>query len=224
MELSIFHISEMYLYEYYNKDNDYTISSEDKLTPLLEEGIKLENAGQDDAALQKYLSAHMENPVNYEAYSSIIRVCRKKGDLQGLYNYTIESYNYCCTRAELALFYRNLGFYYLEKYKPEVASALYQYSKLFKYNENADSEINYLKEAMGDKIHELTIEEMQSLLKKEEIPLAANSITLALLVKAAEEAEETKLYNQALDCYKMVYDLTGDNEIETRINILNEKI
>ena len=41
----------------------------------------------------------------------------------------------------------------------------------------------------------------------------ANPVTLALLYKAAQEADEAGDTQQALDCYRMVYDLTADEEV-----------
>ncbi len=43
-------------------------------------------------------------------------------------------------------------------------------------------------------------------------------VTLALLYKAAEEAENAGDKDQALDCYRMVYDLTADEDVGKRIS------
>ena len=43
----------------------------------------------------------------------------------------------------------------------------------------------------------------------------------ANLVKAGEEAEDRSLWQQALDCYRMVYDLTQDEEIAQKIRRLS---
>lgn len=40
-----------------------------------------------------------------EAILGIILCCKQLGDSEGEYSYTTESYNYCCTRAELAVYY-----------------------------------------------------------------------------------------------------------------------
>nr|WP_297708720.1 hypothetical protein [uncultured Butyrivibrio sp.] len=51
---------------------------------------------------------------------------------------------------------------------------------------------------------EKDLDQIQKILKDNEIPTAANSVTLALLYKAAEEAENAGDKDQALDCYRMV--------------------
>jgi len=221
LKLSIYHISEIFLYEYYVNQFDYEINEDDQVSIHMKAAVAEETKGNIDKALQEYLNAHLENPVNYGIYSNIIRCCRQLNDLEGAYNYTLESHKYCCTRSELASYYRNLGYYFLEKYRPQLSLDLYNYSNMFYHNENADHEIEYLKAAMGDKIKDNTVEEIQKNLSNELIPIMADNITLALLVKAAQEAEENDANDQALDCYKMVYDLTMDEQILNKINELS---
>ena len=209
------HISEVFLYEYYCLgDNEYEISDDDTLTPHKERAKELLLAGDYDKAQQEWINAHLENPVDMEAILGIILCCKQLGDSEGEYSYTTESYNYCCTRAELAAYYRNLGWYYLEKYKPEVSAACYLYSKYFEESQQADAELEFLEKAIGKKVSEKDTDQIQKILDDNGIPTKANPVTLALLYKAAQEADETGDTQQALDCYRMVYDLTGDEEIE----------
>ena len=208
------HISEVFLYEYYCLgDDEYEISSEDTLTPCKARAKELLLAGDYAKAQQEWISAHLENPVDMEAILGIILCCKQLGDTQGEYAYTTESYNYCCTRAELAAYYRNLGWYYLEKYKPEVSAACYLYSKCFEDSQQADAELEFLEKAIGKKVSKKNLEQIQQILKDNDIPTEANPITLALLYKAAQEADEAGDRKQALDCYRMVYDLTADEEV-----------
>lgn len=209
------HISEVFLYEYYCLgDNEYEISDDDTLTPHKERAKELLLAGDYDKAQQEWINAHLENPVDMEAILGIILCCKQLGDSEGEYSYTTESYNYCCTRAELAAYYRNLGWYYLEKYKPEVSASCYLYSKYFEESQQADAELEFLEKAIGKKVSEKDTDQIQKILDDNGIPTKANPVTLALLYKAAQEADETGDTQQALDCYRMVYDLTGDEEIE----------
>ncbi len=208
------HISEVFLYEYYCLgDDEYEISSEDTLTPCKARAKELLLAGDYAKAQQEWISAHLENPVDMEAILGIILCCKQLGDAQGEYAYTTESYNYCCTRAELAAYYRNWGWYYLEKYKPEVSAACYLYSKYFEDSQQADAELAFLEKAIGKKVSKKNLEQIQQILKDNDIPTEANPITLALLYKAAQEADEAGDRKQALDCYRMVYDLTADEEV-----------
>ena len=80
-------------------------------------------------------------------------------------------------------------------------------------SQQADAELEFLKKAIGKNIAEKDINKIQKILKDNEIPTEASPVTLALLYKAAEEAADCDDKNQALDCYRMVYDLTADEEI-----------
>ena len=213
------HIAEVYLYEYFCLNGDeYEISDEDTLTPHKIKAKELMLAGEYEKARQELFAVRFDNPVDIEALLSLILCCKQLGDVEDEYSYTIESYNYCCTRAELAAYYRNLGWYYLEKYMPEVAIACYKYSRYFEESQQADSELEFLGKAVGKDSIDMNLEQIHKVLLENNIPTEGNPITLALLYKAAEEAIETGNRQQALDCYRMVYDLTEDEEVGRIIN------
>ena len=219
--VSLNHISEVFLYEYFvAAGKEFEIAEADTTVFFKEKARALTADGNYKAAEQEWLKAHFENPVDMESILSIISCCKQLGDVDGEYAYTTESYNYCCTRAEMAAYYRNLGWYYLEKYDPGLASACYMYSQLFDKTQQAEDEIKFLEKALERKIEEKKTEELQSILKEHEIPTSANQITLALLYKAGDEAEAAGQYSQALDCYRMVYDLTADEEVGEKIREL----
>ena len=143
--VSLSHISEVYLYEYYIAPNEaYEINDNSEIESFINDAKSLMARGNINEALQKWLKANVENPVNMEIILQIISCCKQLGDIQGEYTYTIMSYNYSCTRAELAAYYRNLGWYYLESYKPEISAACYRYSMLFDDTKQADNEIKFL--------------------------------------------------------------------------------
>lgn len=218
LKLCLKHISEVFLYEYYCLgDDEYELTDVDTLTPHKERAKELMLAGNYSKSQKEWLDAHFENPVDMESILGIILCCKQLGDTEGEYSYTTESYNYCCTRAELAAYYRNLGWYYLEKYNPELSAACYLYSKYFEESQQADAELEFLEKAIGKKISAKDLTQIRDILKKNNIPTEANPITLALLYKAAEEAQEAGDKAQALDCYRMVYDLTEDEEVGRRI-------
>lgn len=217
LKVSLRHISEVYLYEYYINPDEYEISEEDEAAPHIEKAKEYLSDGEYQKALTEWIDAHLENPVDLEIINGIIFCCKQLGDIQGELNYTKQSYLFCCTRAELAAYYRNLGWYYLESYKPELSAALYKYSTWFCESEQAENEIKFLEKALGHSLAKESIEDTQKLLKDNEIPYAADSITLALIVKAGEEAERIGNIPQALDCYHMVFDLTQDEGIKRRI-------
>ena len=215
------HISELFLYEYYCLgDDEYEISGDDTLTEHKLRAKELLAAADYAKSQQEWISANLDNPVDMESILGIILCCKQLGDVEGEYFYTNESYNYSCTRAEMAAFYRNIGWYYLEKYDPDTASACYMYSQLFDKTSQAEDEIKFLEKALNKKFPEKTPEELQKVLKSKGVPTEANPVTLALLFKAGNEAESAGQIGQALDCYRMLYDLSQDVEISEKISTL----
>lgn len=237
-EVSIYHIAEIFLYEYYCNRGEYHIREQDALTPLMERGDEQEKRGGYIGALQTYEKALKENPVSMAVYEKIVECCRRLGDLEEMHRYTLECWPYCCTRSELAWYYRSLGYYYLEIYRPELSEVLYRYSTLFAKSEQAENEISYLERALEKKMPEYSAEELQQFLKREDIPTVASDVTMALLVRAGEEAASESAAargagqsgrsraaaGQARDCYQMVFDLTGDEEIRARLGAINSAL
>ncbi len=221
IRVSLNHISEVFLYEYYVADGrEFEISETDEALEHKEKARELMADGDVKGSEQEWIKAYFENPVDMESILFIISCCKQLGDIEGEYSYATESYNYCCTRAEMAAFYRNIGWYYLEKYEPDVAGACYMYSQLFDETKQASEELSFLEKALDKKIEKKSVAELQKILKGKDIPTEANPITLALLYKAAGEAEAEGEYGQALDCYSMVFDLTQDKEVSEKIRQL----
>ena len=223
MKVCLNHISEIFLYEYFlSNGKEYILSDTDNALEHKEKAKKLMNLGDIAKAQQEWIKAHFENPVDMETILSIISCCKQLGDIEGEYTYTLDSYNFCCTRAEMGAYYRNLGWYYLEKYDPELSSACYMYSQLFEKTNQAEDEIKFLEKALNRAVEEKSPDELQKILKRHDIPTEANGVTLALLYKAGGEAEAAGQYAQALDCYRMVFDLTQDAEVELKISNLQK--
>ncbi len=222
--VSLNHISEVYLYEYYvSAGREYEISETDTAGIYKEKARKLMADEDIYGAQQEWIKAHFEDPVDMESILSIISCCKHLGDIEGEYSYTTDSYNFCCTRAEMAAYYRNLGWYYLEKYDPDLSVACYMYSQLYEETTQAKDEVKFLEKATNRVIEEKSPDELQKILEKNGIPTGPNNVTLALLYRAGEEAEAAGQYVQALDCYRMVFDLTQDAEISTKIDYLQGK-
>ncbi len=235
-EVSIYHISEIFLYEYYMVPDEYEVREEDEAGPLIDRAEKLEKKNKFDEALTLYQQALFENPVSMAIRGGMIRCLRRLGDFERMHAEVIDSFPFLCTRAEIAAYYRSLGYYYVEKYQPQLAYDLYRFSRLYFPTESADHEIAFLEEAQKQKNAALAIrkkkgepvddaedllqggkDEIMERLRKAEIPIGPSEVTLALLFKAGEEAQEKGLQTQALDCYRMVFDLTQDPTLESKI-------
>ena len=222
MQVCIHHIGELFLFEYYKKPGEYVNIQEDVITPLLSRAEEEEKRGGLIGALQNYEKALELNPVSTFIYFKMISCCYRLSRLQEIHDDTAEVYPYLATRAEMAQFYRWLGYYYLESYQPKLSAALYRYSTYFEKSRQAENEIRFLETAMNKKMPAYTTRQLQSILQDAKIPLQASNVTLALLVRAGEEAESAGNLTQALDCYSMVYDTSHDAELGRRIIRIRE--
>ena len=230
-QVCIYHIAEQFLYEYYFKPEDYEILGEDKVKPLLDKAREEDAKGGIMAALQYYQEAEDYNPVSTEIRFHLIDLYFRLHRNDDLLNETKEIYPFCCTRAEIAQYYRWLGYYFLETYKPGLAAVLYRFSTLYEKSELAENEIHFLETAMNKKMPDHTAGELAEKISHAGFPAGPSKITLALVYKAGEEAQSEAgnsktgktMRQQALDCYRMVYDLTGDEETGQRIRVLSRE-
>ena len=187
-DVCIYHIAEQFLFEYYCRPGEYRICEEDHAGELLKKGLAQEKRGGLMGALQSYEKALVFNPVSTQIYFRLISVHFRLGQLEELFSRTKEVYPYLSTKAEMAQYYRWLGYYNLEKYQPELSAALYRYSTLFSKSAQAEEEIRYLEAAMDRKLADDSECELQKKLRKAGIPVTASNVTLALLYRAGQEA------------------------------------
>ncbi|MCI8514122.1 MAG: tetratricopeptide repeat protein [Lachnospiraceae bacterium] len=217
------HVTEAYYYEYFFGGGDY------EEAPLNMSGIwrlfgsRLEKQGQTKDAKEAFERALQWNPADCESLLALIEIYRKLEDLEMYRELTDESYDFCNTRALLARYYRNLGYYHLENYRPELAEALYLYSELFYPTEHARRELSFLREVLKRETPAYTKERLCEILAEYEIPLEASRETLALTLQAAKDCEKSGRYTEAGECYRMIYDLTGDPEIWETLKSLEEE-
>lgn len=221
-EVSIYHISEQFLYEYYCRPGEYRIREENRAEGYLEKAREQERRSGLMGAYQNYQRAHEENPVSMAPYDGMILCLWKIHDYETLLQCAKECHPFCCTRAELARYYRYRGLYCLETYQPQLAQVLYRYSTLWYPSKQAEEEIHYLETALGEPMPSYTTEQLQEKLRQEQIPLGPSETTLSLLALAAEQALRQGLRGQARDCYEMIFDLTQDEQIREKLGELQD--
>lgn len=216
--ISFNHIVEVYYYQYFIKDYEYECSPI-SINRLYKTLARINcKYGYKNKAIELYEKAIQYNPVDLEVFFELGDIYKTIGDLKKFIAYTKESYNYCCSRATLAKYYRNLGFYYLELYEPELSEKLYNYSNIYYETKNANSELIFLEKVLKRKQTKYSIEVLQNVLNKNGIAIKANPDTVGLTYIAAKDALKLGNLKAAKECYYMVYDLTNDCQIKRIIN------
>lgn len=213
--LSFNHILETYYYAYFLKDVsklNYTEYNINAMYRLL--GYALMKVNRLDEAVMAYNHGLDWNPVDLDTLLQLGELYKMTNNIKSLRKVTFEAYNFCCSRATLARFYRNLGYYYLEEYKPEIARVLYMYSNIYYNTEQADNELKFIIQATKQNKRDMSLKEMQDILKEEKIPLGPNSDTLGITYRVGQIEMDSHNYENAKDCFAMVYDLTMDEEVK----------
>lgn len=218
------HILEAYQFQYFKQHKEEVLFTDVNCSAFYRfYGYILMNLNQIGNAIIAYENALDWNPVDLDALFQLSELYKKSGDLKHTKETTLSLYNYCCTRATMAHFYRNLGFYYLESYKPEIAIPLYIYSNIFYDTKQANNELDYLEKALQKPIKEYSIKELQTILSNEKIPIAPNPDTIGITFRVGQLELELEHFSNAYDCFSMVYDLTHDKEAGELAEQLKEK-
>ncbi|MDO4293002.1 MAG: tetratricopeptide repeat protein [Eubacteriales bacterium] len=203
--ISFNHAVECYYYAYFMNSGDFMCAKTSLNRMYRELAWLYRKAGDFSRAKRAYEEAIQWNPVDPELYFDLAQLYKEQGSL-ALYLKTSQSaYNYCNSKPLLALYYRSLGFYYLESYQPELARALYEYSEVYSETQCAKMELEYLAQAMGWAEEKLEREVLVQRLKERNIPSGLNPITVALTYKAAKTEELKGHITAARECAELFF-------------------
>ncbi len=224
------HIIESYYYSYFHKDDselNYAMHNVNDYYRLL--GFVYMHLERLDDAVMAYNKSLVYNPVDLDTYFQLGELYKKQSNLRALKKASFELYNYCCSRATIAHFYRNLGFYYLETKRPKEAMALYIYSNIFYETKQAVSELEFLKASLTltdeyEAALRNDIKALQKILTDLEIPTGPNPDTIGITYRVGQLERDAFRYENAYDCFSMVYDLTLDEEVKSELVKLKNKI
>ena len=154
------------------------------------------------------------NPVDLDSYLGLAECYKNLNMLSRYLDVTNQAYRFCCSRATMARYYRNMGFYYLSAYKPEVARACYIYSNIYYKTDNADAELSYIEQALNQETPKLSVKEMQKMFDDEGIEPGPSSDTIGVIYRVGQIMMESQDYRLAKDCFSIVYDITQEEQLE----------
>lgn len=224
------HVIESYYYSYFMKDDselNYAFHNINDYYRLL--GFVFMHLERFDDAIMAYNKSLVFNPVDLDTYFQLGELYKKQANLRALKKVSFELYNFCCSRATIAHFYRNLGFYYLENQKPDLAMALYIYSNIFYETKQAVSELNFLKTSLNltdeyEAALRNDIKGLQKLLEDNGIPTGPNPDTIGITYRVGQLEYNSFRFENAYDCFAMVYDLTLDEDVKKEMERIESKL
>ena len=213
--ISLNHVMEYYIYAFYFKpDCDVVLSELPYGEYYRSYGDLCVKSGRYKAGIEAYSNAICWNPVDLDAILGLAECYKYLNMLKRYMIATKEAYRLCCTRATMARYYRNMGFYYLSAYKPEVARACYIYSNIYYKTDNADAELSYIEQALNQETPKLSVKEMQKMFDDEEIEPGPSSDTIGVIYRVGQIMMESQDYRLAKDCFSIVYDITQEEQLE----------
>ena len=213
--ISLNHVMEYYIYAFYFKpDCDVVLSELPYGEYYRSYGDLCVKSGRYKAGIEAYSNAICWNPVDLDAILGLAECYKYLNMLKRYMIATKEAYRLCCTRATMARYYRNMGFYYLSAYKPEVARACYIYSNIYYKTDNADAELSYIEQALNQETPKLSVKEMQKMFDDEGIEPGPSSDTIGVIYRVGQIMMESQDYRLAKDCFSIVYDITQEEQLE----------
>ena len=164
------------------------------------------------------------NPVDLDSYLGLAECYKNLNMLSRYLDVTKQAYRFCCSRATMARYYRNMGFYYVARYNTEAARVCYTYSNIYYKTDNADNELKYLEQALNDKTPEYSVKQMQEILDKNEVEPGPDSKTIGIIYRVGELMMNDKDYRLARDCFSIVYDITQETQLKTLLDELDKDL
>lgn len=223
--ISLNHIMEYYVYMHWFKPDKDVVSYDYPMGEYYRTyGDLCIKLGKYKTAIAAYKNAVCWNPVDLDAILGLAEAYKHLNMLERYLIVTKQAYRYCCTRATMARYYRNMGYYHIAKYNVEVAEACYMYSNIYYKTDNADNELKYLEQALNRPQSEPEIKAMQEMLRNYDIEPGPDSDTIGVIYRVGELMMEDNAYSLARDCFSIVYDITREPQLADLLDELDKAL
>ncbi len=161
------------------------------------------------------------NPVNSKVLFELAEIDKLQRNWDGFLALTKQCLAIAYTGEDLGRCYRNLGFYHIEQKNYNTAIALFHFSMVFDpYSEMANAELQYIHQITGKSTQRPAMSEVEKILAENNIALGPSEPVVGLSAALGEKAEQQKNYAAAKFFYSILYDVTHDSDIKTRIESL----
>lgn len=169
------------------------------------------------------LKALRINPVSSKTILGLADIYKSKTRTYNrFFLYNVDALKFAYTNEDIARAYRNFGFFYVEENQLDIAAVFYDFSLNFDFNKNAMKELEYLKSRGVDT--EIERKDAESIIESKNVQVGVNQFILDTLRFICYDLDNRKYFTQALYFYRILYDLTKDNEVLGRINSIQNRI
>ncbi len=183
---------------------------------LLVEKSQYENAFKFiDCALNR-------NPLFSEILFEKAEIYKKQGNLEEFRATTIQCLDLIYTSMQMGRYFRNLGYYFIEKQKWDAAICSYLMSINWNNDEMAQGQLAYISQKTGINIRANDYKNCFEILEKEDVQQSPNVLWIDIALAIAESENGKEDLDLAQFCYAIIYDLTGDKEVLETIQACEE--
>lgn len=163
-------------------------------------------------------------PLSIISLSEISETYKSQKNWPKFLESTMNMYDKVYSPISLARFYRNLGFYYVEQNKLELAYSLYLISLKYDKNKNAYSEMEYIKRLLSKPSFSMSYEKAIMIIEENNLPIGAKKENIDQLIEIYVREKEmlTKTKN-IMNITKLIYGLTKDQNFSPYIEKVDRK-
>lgn len=200
-----------------------TIPEEPILYYLLFYGLLLVQQHKNDEAIEIFKKVIAYNPYCAEAYFEMADVYRKQDNLDLFYETIKQVYHIAYDPYVLAKYYRNIGFYFVEKKDYQFAKMAYFVSSHYENHPNVSHELAYISMITNEDIVAPSLLDIQEAFFEKGLNPVPNDRIIAFLLNMGELMEESEP-NNAILMYDMYIALTENEEIKQRVKEIRRKM
>jgi tetratricopeptide (TPR) repeat protein len=159
---------------------------------------------QDFDSVEKYIDESLKwDPYNTPARWEKIETYKVKKELEKFYEETIKAYEFIYIPSDLARYYRNLGYYFVEKEEYHLANNIFVYSLAFENEKMVYEELLYIKSKTKKPIVE-DMNDCRGFLSKNNIPLGISEKNVTAIIAMMMESISIKDENVILFCKNLL--------------------
>ena len=161
------------------------------------------------------------NPVCPDIAFELAEAHKAIGDTDGFFKKTQDIFKYLYNPFAIARYYRNLGFYYVEKEEYETAACCLDYSGNFQRSEMIQSELYYISTKCG-RIINPTEEDIEKCFKENDIQKAPTTDVLGIAFSVGKQCFEDKQYGTAKFFLGIVDTYIDDDQVRKMLTVCDE--
>jgi tetratricopeptide (TPR) repeat protein len=164
------------------------------------------------------------NPVDAETLCKIADVARRERDFAGYLKATTQALRFSYRRRDLARCYRNLGSFYLDVQRYDVATAAFHFSLTFEESQDARRELKFVESKTRRPAKAPPFEKLRKIFDAEGIPLRPSVETVEAARDLAIRAQNAGNFALALRCFDVIWRLADDAEAKAAFDALNARL